>query len=112
MELLRVVRIKSRKRIADEMHMKTVNLDGVVMRVSSTSENGVVDANTRLYFTQKGASVFARYSGGSVKRGCLAGTIYGANLIVRYAQLEESGKIHGSVGNPVQVRTQCGLECG
>jgi hypothetical protein len=75
--------------------MKTVNLDGVVMRVRSTSENGVVDANTRLYFTQKGASVFARYSGGSVKRGCLAGTISGAKLIVRYAQLEESGKIHG-----------------
>lgn len=75
--------------------MKAINLDGVVMCVSSTADCGVVDANTRLHFTQKGASVFARYSGGSVTRGCLVGTISGSKLVFRYSQLEDSGHIHG-----------------
>ena len=75
--------------------MKAINLDGVVMCVSSTGDRGVVDANTRLYFTQKGPSVFARYSGGSVTRGCLVGTISGSRLVFRYTQLENSRQIHG-----------------
>lgn len=33
--------------------MKAINLDGVVMYVSSTDHRGVVDAKTRLYFAQK-----------------------------------------------------------
>ena len=75
--------------------MKAINLDGVVMCVSSTDDRGVVDANTRLHFTQKGSRVFARYGGGSVTRGCLAGTISEAKLVFRYTQLENSGQIHG-----------------
>lgn len=75
--------------------MKAISLDGVVMCVSSTGDGGVVDANTRLYFTQKGPRVFARYCGGSVTRGCLAGIISGADLVFRYTQLENSGQIHG-----------------
>ena len=65
------------------------------MCVSSTDDQGVVDAKTRLYFTQEGSRVFARYDGGSVTRGCLVGTISGSKLVFRYTQLERSGQIHG-----------------
>jgi hypothetical protein len=75
--------------------MKAINLDGAVMYVSSTDDRGVVDAKTRLYFTQKGSRVFARYGGGSVTRGCLVGTLSGSELVFRYTQLEDSGQIHG-----------------
>ena len=75
--------------------MKAINLDGMVMYVTSTDDRGVVDAKTRLYFAQKGSRVFARYRGGSVTRGCLVGTISGSELVFRYTQLEDSGQIHG-----------------
>jgi hypothetical protein len=74
--------------------MKAINLDGALMSVSSTDDRGVVDAKTRLHFTQKGSRVFARYAGGLVKRGCLVGTISESELIFRYTQLEDSGQIH------------------
>lgn len=92
------------------MHMEAINLDRVVMCVSSTDDRGVVDANTRLYFTQQGSRVFARYRGGSVTRGCLAGTISGSKLVFRYAQREKSGQIHaGRSICEVQYSTQAGL---
>lgn len=75
--------------------MTTINLDGVLMYVSSTDQQGVVGAETTLRFVQKGAAVFARYSGGSVQRGCLVGTLAGSELAFRYAQREASGDIHG-----------------
>ena len=71
-----------------------MNLNGVRMYVSSTDEQGVVDAATTLHFTQKGSAVFARYSGGRVERGCLVGTLAGSELTFRYAQRETSGDIH------------------
>jgi hypothetical protein len=90
--------------------MKAINLDGAVMYVSSTDDRGVVDTNTRLYFTQKGSRVFARYGGGSVTRGCLAGTISGSKLLFRYTQLENSGQIHGGCSIcEVQCSAQAGL---
>lgn len=90
--------------------MKAINLDGAVMCVSSTGDRGVVDANTRLYFTQKGPNVFARYSGGSVTRGCLVGTISGSKLVFRYTQLENSRQIHGGRSIcEVQRSAQAGL---
>ena len=89
--------------------MKAINLDGLVMCVSSTDNRGVVDANTHLYFTQKGSRVFARYGGGSVTRGCLAGTISGSKLVFRYTQLEKSGQIHGGCSI---CEVQCSAEAG
>ena len=74
--------------------MKAINLDGAMMYVSSTDDRGVVDAKTRLHFTQKESRVFARYAGGLVKRGCLVGTISESELVFRYTQLEDSGQIH------------------
>jgi hypothetical protein len=71
------------------------NLDGVTMFVSGTASNGVVDAETRLRFRQKGARVFARYSGGKIARGMLVGRWIDEKLHFRYAQREADGAIHG-----------------
>ncbi|HEY8258223.1 MAG TPA: hypothetical protein VIG08_11275 [Gemmatimonadales bacterium] len=76
------------------------SLDGVTMFVSSTAANGVVGSATRLHFVQRGSRVAARYGGGNVARGWLAGTIAGDRLVFRYVQRELSGAIHNgrSVG--------------
>ena len=72
-----------------------MNLDGLTLYVSATADIGVVGADTLLHFTQKGARVLARYSGGSIKRGYLVGEMSDASLSFRYTQLEASGEIHG-----------------
>lgn len=72
-----------------------MNLDGLTLYVSSTADIGVVGAGTLLHFTQKGGRVMARYSGGSIKRGCLVGEMADEGLRFRYTQLETSGEIHG-----------------
>ena len=72
-----------------------MNLDGKVMYVSATASQGVVGAETRLCFYQKGSRVLARYSGGAISRGCLVGRLEGSELVFRYAQVESSGEIHG-----------------
>lgn len=71
-----------------------MTLNGLVMNVSSTAEQGVVGADTLLRFRQNGERVFARYAGGDVVRGCLAGRVSGSELTFRYAQIETSGEIH------------------
>jgi hypothetical protein len=92
------------------MHNEAINLDRVVMYVSSTGDCGVVDSKTRLYFAQNGSGVFARYCGGSVTRGCLVGTLSGAVLVFRYTQVEDSGQIHGGRSIcEVQRTAQTGL---
>jgi len=47
--------------------------------------------------------VLARYSGGSIKRGCLVGEIVDEDLSFRYTQLEGSSEIHGG-------RSVCNVE--
>lgn len=71
------------------------DLDGLTMFVSSTAANGVVSAQTRLHFTQRGDRVCARYAGGSVSRGWLVGRCAGSTLRFRYAQCEDGPAIHG-----------------
>ena len=70
------------------------NLDGLTMFVSRTADNGVVDAQTRLRFVQRGARVAARYTGGRVARGWLVGRWDGDTLRFRYAQREDGRAIH------------------
>ncbi len=74
---------------------RAVNLDQIVMYVSSTADQGVVDTSTRLRFIQKGSRVMARYSGGAISQGCLVGTLSKLQLVFRYTQVETSGEIHG-----------------
>jgi hypothetical protein len=71
-----------------------VSLDGVVMFVSSTAHNGVVDASTRIAFSQRGSKVLGKYRGGRIRRGCLVGKLSLAALTFRYVQVEISGEIH------------------
>ena len=73
-----------------------VDLDGLEMYVSSTASNGVVGSDTRLRFTQRGDRVVARYSGGNVARGWLAGRVQDASLVFRYLQRESGDGIHGA----------------
>lgn len=72
-----------------------MNLDGRVMSVSTTASQGVVDSSTLLRLRQNGDRIFGRYGGGSVRRGYLVGEIEGHRLAFRYAQVEDSGEIHG-----------------
>ena len=96
--LLRSVALQDLPRAAGD-HLSDgealINLDGLEMRVSSTAANGVVGSGTRLHFVQRGDRVAARYSGGAVARGWLAGRVTGSELVFRYAQREQSGAIHG-----------------
>jgi hypothetical protein len=85
------------------------DLDGVVMRVSSTADNGVVNAATRLVFVQRGTRVIARYSGGSIRRGCLAGRTHGRTLRFDFAQVEASGEIHAGSSRCDLARGEDGL---
>ena len=71
-----------------------MNLDGMVMLVSSTAANGVVGSDTRLHFSQNGARVAARYAGGNVARGWLIGTLTGSRVAFRYVQREVADGIH------------------
>lgn len=72
-----------------------INLDGLTMLVSQTAADGVVGSDTRLYFSQRGDRVFARYFGGRVSRGWLVGRYAGDKLTFRYAQREDGNGIHG-----------------
>ena len=64
------------------------------MFVSGTASNGVVDSRTQLQFSQRGGRVIARYAGGTIQRGVLAGRWTGGRLAFRYAQRENDGAIH------------------
>ena len=72
-----------------------MNLDGLLMFVSSTADQGVVSSKTHIKFVQKGKRVLGSYHGGDVRRGCLVGRLCGSRLVFRYAQCETSGEIHG-----------------
>lgn len=72
-----------------------ITLDATSFQVSSTAENGVVGAGTRLDFFQRGTRLLGRYRGGGIQRGCLVGTFVGGILRFRYAQTELDGHVHG-----------------
>ena len=80
-----------------------MNLDHTQFRVSSTADSGVVSSETRLALEQRGIKVLGRYSGGSILRGYLVGTLTGTVLQFRFTQREVAGQIHGG-------RSVCELE--
>jgi hypothetical protein len=71
-----------------------IDLDGLTMFVTSTASTGVVSEETRLHFTQRGKRVSARYAGGRVARGRLAGRWVDHTLRFRYVQREDGPAIH------------------
>ncbi|HEY7111409.1 MAG TPA: hypothetical protein VIA45_00635 [Thermoanaerobaculia bacterium] len=88
--------------------MTARNLDGVTMSVRSADDRGVVDADTRLVFRQRGARVLGRYRGGRILRGVLAGALEGPVLTFRYLQVEASREIHGGRSICEVARTEDG----
>jgi len=80
-----------------------MRLDNTSFQVSSTAAVGVVSADTRLDFVQRGSRVLGRYYGGSIQRGYLVGTLVRGTLRFRYAQTETTGHVHGG-------RSTCDLE--
>lgn len=76
------------------------NLDGLRMNATSTSANGVVNAETVFEFHQEGDAVWASYAGGFIQYGFLVGTIEGNALRFKYCQRQNDGVLDGgsSVG--------------
>jgi hypothetical protein len=54
----------------------------------------VVDAGTRLQFVQRGARILARYAGGRICRGVLAGELSSGGLQFHFLQRESTGELH------------------
>lgn len=85
-----------------------LSLDGAVFRVAATADNGVVSSDTRLVLTRRGSRILGRYTGGSIRRGCLVGTQEGFTLTFRYAQTEQDGHVHGGHSGCDLVRLEDG----
>jgi len=79
------------------------SLDGVVMRVVATAANAAIDQDTIFCFDQTGDSITARYGGGSIAEGWLAGTLDLATSTARfqYLQVDVDGAVNSgqSTGN-------------
>ena len=63
------------------------------MRVVETAANGVVGADTIFLFQQQGLIVTARYAGGRIVTGFLAGVWDGEVLPFRYVQIADGGTL-------------------
>jgi hypothetical protein len=73
----------------------SISLNGIQMRVVSTAQNGVVNAETLFTFRQDDAAVSAHYAGGKVRMGYLVGILSPEELRFRYAQLDTEGNLEG-----------------
>lgn len=72
-----------------------INLEGIKMNVIETANNGVVNHETVFNFRQKGNVVSAKYAGGLVKNGFLAGRLINNQLSFKYAQEHADNNIVG-----------------
>ena len=63
------------------------------MSVVATAANGVVGADTVFVFQQQGRVVTARYAGGRIVTGFLAGVWEGDLLQFRYVQVADGGTL-------------------
>ncbi|MEO9966339.1 MAG: hypothetical protein ABJF11_11155 [Reichenbachiella sp.] len=72
-----------------------INLHGALMNVTETATNGVVNQDTIFTFVQKNEIVSARYEGGRVIKGFLAGRLVNNTLTFKYAQEHDDGHVTG-----------------
>jgi hypothetical protein len=79
-----------------------VSFNGKQMRIVSTAEVGVVNAETLFTFTQERSIVSAHYSGGKVRLDYLVGIISSEILHFRYAQLDTEGRLDGGYSMDIQ----------
>lgn len=61
------------------------------MNVITTSENGVVDRDTIFHFSQNMNFVYAKYSGGKIRKGFLVGNLNGYDFEFSYCQQQLNG---------------------
>ena len=83
------------------MPTSRITLDGLKMRVVTTATSGVVSADTVFEFQQQGMVVTARYAGGRIMAGFLAGKWEKGRLPFRYVQVTNDGAVESgrSVGH-------------
>jgi len=76
------------------------SLNGLRMRAVATGEGGEVNRDTLFVFSQDGATVSARYAGGTIRVGYLVGSLSAGRLTFRFAQVDLEGQVDGghSVG--------------
>lgn len=65
-------------------------LDGILMNVASTAENGKIDSGTIFRFTQVDEIVSAQYAGGAILEGHLIGTLRDDALTFSYVQVDRN----------------------
>ncbi|MEA2028795.1 MAG: n-acetylglutamate synthase [Campylobacterota bacterium] len=70
------------------------NLEGRVFTTHSNTSNGEVGEDTRFYYHQKGDIVWAKYSGGEVRKGHLiAKVLDNGQLDMRYHHINDKGEL-------------------
>lgn len=67
------------------------SLDGRLLRAVDDSAGGQVDDDTVFTFHEEDDLVWARYEGGSIRRGYLVGTRDGDRISFRYVHLDVDG---------------------
>ena len=83
----------------------SISLAGLRMRPVKTSLGSVISADTLFEFAQTGHVVSARYAGGRIVLGVLAGIVDGSSLEFRYAQVDENEHVQGG-------RSECDIAFG
>ncbi|WP_115944405.1 MULTISPECIES: DUF6196 family protein [Amycolatopsis] len=68
-------------------------LDGVVLRTVATAESSALGPGTVFCFDQNGEAITARYGGGGIADGWLAGTLDGARARFHYLQIQTDGTV-------------------
>ncbi|MFH6601859.1 hypothetical protein ACEZ3G_00105 [Maribacter algicola] len=67
------------------------------MNVIRTASNGIVNSETIFDFSQEQELVFAKYSGGNIKKGYLVGNVKNNRLHFCYCQVRINGMMdHGA----------------
>jgi hypothetical protein len=86
------------------------NLDGVVMTVRDAAPGASVDRDTIFCFDQDDATVTARYGGGGIRDGWLAGTISPSQSLLQfdYVQVTVSGRVESGRSNAELAKTADG----
>ncbi|GHE82120.1 hypothetical protein GCM10017786_11050 [Amycolatopsis deserti] len=72
---------------------RTEHLDGVVLHTVATGESSALGPGTVFCFDQTGDAITARYGGGGIAEGWLAGTLDGSRVRFQYLQVQADGTV-------------------
>ena len=74
-----------------------MDLNGIRMNVAETDPDGVVNHETIFEFIQEGSIVTAKYEGGKIEKGFLAGTLKENTLNFTYCQMQKDGTLDNGI---------------